>query len=130
MGNRVRTWIHELLRRPPQPTTSTGLHPTENGLEISPLLGKPSSMFVSWSDVLKAVTFKRDQYVVDRICLVFELSGDRAIEINEDMLGWQEVVERLPEYLPGTAPFHEWFQEVAFPAFATNARTIFEHGAV
>jgi hypothetical protein len=82
-----------------------------------------------WVEVKKAVVFKRDQYVVDRICLVFELSGSRTVEVNEDMDGWRPFIDQLPEYLPGAATFSEWFEDVAFPAFKTNERTIFQRNA-
>lgn len=121
----LRAWIRKITQRPSQPTTGTRLRPTPDGLDISPLKGTPSSIFMRWADVTKAVAFKRDQYVVDRICIIFELS-DSALEVNEDMQGWQQLVDQLPAYLPGTLVFTEWFHDVAFPAFKTNAKTIFE----
>jgi hypothetical protein len=120
------SWIRRIIHRPSQPTTATGLLPTPDGLGISPLKGTPSSLFMPWSQVARAVAFKRDQYVVDRICIVFELSNTQAMEINEDMQGWERLVEQLPTHLPGTLVYTEWFGEVAFPAFKTNEKTIFE----
>jgi hypothetical protein len=118
-------WIREITQRPSQPTTATRLHPTPDGLDISPLKGTPSSVFMRWADVRKAVAFKRDQYVVDRICIIFELS-DSALEVNEDMQGWEQLVNQLPAHLPGTRVYTDWFGEVAFPAFKTNEKAIFE----
>ncbi|HEX7138373.1 MAG TPA: hypothetical protein VF219_11020, partial [Vicinamibacterales bacterium] len=118
--------IRRFFRRPSQPTAATGLHPTADGLGISPLKGSPSSLFMPWSQVTRAVAFKRDQYVMDRICIVFELSNARVLEINEDLQGWEGLVEQLPTHLPGALVYAEWFDEVAFPAFKTNEKTIFQ----
>jgi hypothetical protein len=78
-----------------------------------------------WPDVQKVGVFKRDLYAVDMICLAVEVAGPAAIELNEEMEGWQPFVEALPEFLPGIKPWHEWFLEVAFPAFEVNPTLIY-----
>lgn len=118
--------LWRLLRVPSHPTLATGLHPTVDGLDISPLKGARSSLFMPWKEVVRVVAFKRDQYLVDRICLLFELSESRTLEVNEDMVGWGQLIHQIPEYLPGAVTFSEWFLPVAFPAFKTNERTVFE----
>ncbi len=54
--------------------------------------------------------FKRDIFALDMICLVAELPGPQAVELNEHMEGWQAFVE-------------------AFPAFETNFTLIFSRQA-
>jgi hypothetical protein len=80
---------------------------------------------LKWSEVVSALAFKRDCFAIDLLCV--SLGGPSgAIEINEEMTGWSELVEStLPKKLPGCKPFHEWFQGVAFPAFKTNPVGIF-----
>ena len=50
--------------------------------------------------------------------------GSSAV-ISEDVEGWKELVDALPDYLPGCLPFHEWFFAVAFPAFEPNPTELF-----
>ena len=88
----------------------------------------PSSE-MHWSEVQRVTAFKRDCFVVDCICLVIGARDDTAIEINEEMAGWQELVEALPDYLPGCKPWHLWFSNVAFPAFAANPTEVYERQA-
>ena len=81
---------------------------------------------VAWRDTVLVKAFKRDLYAVDLICLVFLSKDDKAVELNEEMDGWESLVEKLPEYLPGCQKFEEWFSLVAFPAFKTNITPIYQ----
>ena len=83
-----------------------------------------------WRDVIRVEAFKRDLWAVDQICLAFIQTGDTEVEINEEMDGWNSLVEQLPDYLPGCQKFEEWFQPVAIPAFELNLRVIYERGDV
>ncbi|HEX6731927.1 MAG TPA: hypothetical protein VF074_18065 [Pyrinomonadaceae bacterium] len=80
---------------------------------------------VAWKDVIRVEAFKRDLYVVDLICLKFLSEDNTTIEIDEEMDGWQSLIENLHEYLPGCQNFSEWFGAVALPAFKTNFRVIY-----
>ena len=79
-----------------------------------------------WRDVIRVEAFKRDLFAVDLICLAFIENGNLEVEVNEEMDGWNSLVERLPEYLPGCQKFAEWFQPVAVPPFELNLRVIYE----
>lgn len=79
-----------------------------------------------WRDVIRVDAFKRDLFAVDLICLAFIENGNLEVEINEEMDGWNSIVEQLPEYLPGCQKFDEWFRPVAIPAFELNLRVIYE----
>lgn len=39
---------------------------------------------------------------------------------------WQLLIDELPKLFPGSKPFHEWFMEVAFPAFEMNLLQIYK----
>lgn len=80
---------------------------------------------IGWQDAVRIEAFKRDLYAVDLICLSVLLRDNKAVEINEEMEGWESLVNKLPEYLPGCQKFEEWFQVVAFPAFKPNNTTIY-----
>ena len=81
---------------------------------------------LTWNEVISIKAFKRDLYVVDLICLGIELRDGSAIEVDEEMSGWDSLVQKLPEYLPECKSFGEWFHLVGFPAFQLNMTSIFE----
>lgn len=80
----------------------------------------------SWDEAISIKAFKRDLFAVDQICLAIELRSGRGVELNEEMVGWDSLVQELPEYLPGCKKFEAWFLAVAFPAFEPNLTPIFE----
>lgn len=102
----------------------------ENQMNVSWLTmeNEKDSSSLAWNKVVSVKAFKRDLFAVDQICLEFELKDGGALEIHEGMQGWQSLVSKLPDYLPGCKRLEEWFQEVAFPAFELNLTTIFERG--
>lgn len=81
---------------------------------------------LTWDETISIKAFKRDIYAVDRICLVIGLRDGSGIEVDEEMSGWDSLVQKLPEYLPGCKSFGEWFEVVAFPAFQLNMTPIFD----
>jgi len=113
-----------------RPTVYEILHDADH-LSVSWLTGKNKSgnRSLQWDDVVLLTAFKRDLYVVDRICLEIELKDGESIEVDEEMKSWDSLVQKLPEYLPGCKRFGEWFGVVAFPAFALNETRIFERVA-
>jgi len=84
------------------------------------------SRSLAWDETISIKAFKRDLFTVDLICLVIELIDGSGIEVDEEMNGWDSLVQKLPEYLPGCKSFGEWFEVVAFPAFQLNMTSIFE----
>jgi hypothetical protein len=83
----------------------------------------PLSM--NWSEVCKAAAFKRDLFSVDLVCLFLSRHDGSGLELDEDMKAWKEFIAALPSFLPTCRDPEQWFREVAFPAFATNAIEIF-----
>jgi len=124
MANPLRCILGALFRRGERIGTSLVVTPT--GLTIAPLRREPNSLSVLWSEVEKVTVFKRDLMTVDEICMVLEVRGSHTLEINEEMPGWQELVQALPTYLPGARLWEEWFEKVAFPAFKTSPEVIFQ----
>ena len=80
---------------------------------------------IHWSDVVSASAFKLDLLTVDCICMGLEFTEERTLELNEEMKGWDSLVEALPTYLPGFKKSEEWFPEVAFPAFEINLTPLY-----
>jgi hypothetical protein len=75
---------------------------------------------VEWRDIKELCVYKCDVYIVDLICIMIRTNDDKSFELHEQMQNWQTLVDKLPEFLPNCLPFHEWFMEVAFPAFEFN----------
>jgi hypothetical protein len=73
----------------------------------------------TWNEVTRAAVFKRDQFTVDCICMIFELNGIETVEVNEDMEGWSSLLQAIPLHLPGALAQEDWWDRVAFPAFET-----------
>jgi hypothetical protein len=77
-----------------------------------------------WSEVSRVVAYKRDCYAIDLICIAFSTAAG-AVEVNEEMEGWDALTDALPMLLPGTPDKSQWWQKVAQPPFATNATALF-----
>ena len=99
-----------------------------NAMKISwlGLENDTGEIVIAWQDAVRVEVFKRDLFAVDLICLSVVLRDNKAVEINEEMEGFESVADKLPEYLPGCQKFEEWFQVVAFPAFKTNNTVIYQ----
>jgi len=131
MLTRLRDWLR---RRHAVAVSPSALSITYDsaGFNVAPALAssQPQHLRVAWADVQKVGVFKRDLAIVDMLCLVVELPGPSTVELNEEMVGWQGFVEALPHFLTGAKPFHEWFMEVAFPAFETKPTLVFSRAAL
>jgi hypothetical protein len=79
-----------------------------------------------WSAVRKISAFERDLSTVDLICLAFQQESS-VVEVNEEMVGYQSLVEALPRRFPGLD--ESWWEKVAFPAFETRWTTVWEASA-
>ena len=79
---------------------------------------------LSWSEVNGIVAYKRDCFAVDLICMGFT-TPDGAIEVNEEMDGWEALTDAIPTLLPGMTGKKEWWDKVAQPPFAANPTTLF-----
>lgn len=82
--------------------------------------GETERARATWADVTSATAFKRDLFVYDKICIRFQTSDGRSVEVDEEMEGWTAFVEELQRFLPGCTPFAAWARQVALPAFAPN----------
>jgi hypothetical protein len=90
---------------------------------------RANSLSMLWSEVCSAVAFKRDEFIVDCICLFLAREDGTGVETDEEMEGWTEFTAALPTYLPGCRLWEEWFWKVVSPAFAPNPTEIFRRKA-
>jgi hypothetical protein len=78
-----------------------------------------------WADISKVETYKRDLFSVDMICLDFSVGAHQiAYMTHDEMDGFSELSSRLTRYFPSIPS--DWWSEVAFPAFATKHRILYE----
>ena len=86
------------------------------------------SVAMRWTEVARAVAFKRDLLAVDCICLLLARTDGTGVELNEEMARWNSLMEKLPLHLPTSKPWTDWFSTVAFPAFSANETEIYARG--
>ena len=102
------------------------LQTTEDSLLLTTASGELVS--VGWDQIDGIHAFKRDLFAVDLICFMFSVGQRGALEVNEEMAGFHEMLTWLPRKFPGYDL--GWFPKVAFPAFATNHILIWKKGLV
>ena len=106
------------------------------GVRTRPTLGlrfyrrfvNPSFRFeerLEWAAVTRARAYKRASLVTDLICVLPE-APDAALEVNEEMEGWEAFLAALPRRLPGCLDGGAIWRAVAQPPFATNETVVFE----
>ena len=65
----------------------------------------------------------------DLLCLQFFTADGTVIEIHEEMPGFDELPDILPDRLPGFPPRSEWYPQVMLPPFAVNRRVVWDFTA-
>jgi len=86
---------------------------SEDEITISKHRGPPVRF--NWNDIGEIVTFKRDLYIHDQICLGLRLKDSETyMQIEEDNPSWAEFLECLQAHFP--LP-ENWQGEVMQPAF-------------
>jgi hypothetical protein len=109
----------------PRPRPAVHIDGTGIGLALDPSQPDTITPAISWSEVRRVVAFKRDLLAVDLVCLWFEGPDSHACEVNEEMAGWGELLDSLPEYLPGCIPKVDILGGVVKRAFATSELVIY-----
>ena len=79
---------------------------------------------IDWVNIEKVIAYKRDCYSFDLMCLAIVVA-ENALEITEEIEGWDDLLDRAPGFLPGWQSKADWYQGVMLPAFKTFATTIF-----
>ncbi|HMZ82288.1 MAG TPA: hypothetical protein PLL06_21500 [Acidobacteriota bacterium] len=123
------TWLSHILARFRDPRSS----PTFSIICTPHQLSKTRSVkgnieqetVIAWQDIAYLLAYKRDLWAVDLICIEVGTCRGFAFEIDEEMDGWEVVVNRLPEYLPGCPAYADWWQVVAHPPFARNETQLY-----
>jgi hypothetical protein len=107
----------------PRPLTRIILD--EVGFRLYPLGREGGTVrHFKWQEITTLVSYKRDLFGYDLICLAVE-DARGVSEISEGDGGWDEFIRAAEENLPGSAPVKTWWPAVASPAFASQSRTIY-----
>jgi len=77
------------------------------------------SLAFAWDTVSAVDVYKRDCLIVDCVCLAFE-TPDGWYELNEDMTGWDVLLDKLERQLREFPAPSEWWQKVVIPAFTAS----------
>ena len=114
--------------RKARPRAAWRLSHDSSGLKVEPPAHEnpPVHSSLPWNQVVAVRAFKKDMVSVDLICLQFETADGRRCLVHEEMVGWESLVEELPDYLPGFPLYSTWWSRVAKPAFAANEQVLYE----
>jgi hypothetical protein len=97
-----------------------------NGFWVAALIdSREPRVAVKWDAVVATTAFKRDLFSTDRVCIEFRLMNDSCLEVHEEMKGWTEFCDTLPDHLPGALAWTDWFMEITTPAFALKPTPLF-----
>ncbi|MFC0203384.1 hypothetical protein [Novosphingobium soli] len=81
---------------------------------------------VAWREIEAVTAFKRDDLIVDRLCLLVQHAGS-IIELDEDMAGFEKWLAMLESRLSLN---DEWRAAVLFPPFEAQVTEIFRRKPV
>jgi hypothetical protein len=80
---------------------------------------------MEWAWIEEIYAYKIDLFTTDMICLsLFSHARKLAIEIHEEMAGYNDTLASLEKFLPSYSS--AWFSDVAFPAFVENRKLIWK----
>lgn len=128
---RARKMAERLLRdlkdgkKPPVRPHKFVIKFDNDGFRLSSVKKPEQQIEMRWIDVQKSEVYKRDLFVYDLICLLMTDGMGYSIELNEEMCGWLNFVQELPQHLRGCQAFDHWVMNVEFPAFETKRAEIF-----
>ena len=105
--------------------SSLFLIPTPTGFTINKR-ESDDSYDIKFVDVLGIKGFKRDFLTTDCVCVSFEMSNEKIIEINEEMDGFAEVMAHAAKIIPECIAFEDWYLKIIQPAFKTNLTEIYK----
>lgn len=81
---------------------------------------------LNWNSIKKVTSYKADLFTEDLVCLLFEIETGSGIEVNEEMVGFDEFLEALPDKLPKFPARHLWWGNIVQQPFEANKTVVWE----
>ena len=78
-----------------------------------------------WEDVQRIDGYKRDELVVDAICLDIQFASNY-VTVSEDTANWREFLGALYARFPGID--RDWQGKIMLPAFVENRTVLYRRG--
>ncbi len=101
-------------------TNRTTITLNDHGFTLTSVDGSET---IQWVHIAEVVAYRRDPVGVDLLCLAFRVGpAGRYIEINEEMPGYEELLENLYEAFPQIS--RTWWQDVT-EGLGSNRVTIY-----
>lgn len=99
----------------------------DSGLQVVDPTGPAANPIarLNWADVSRVTAYKRDLFAYDLVCLLIELADGQSVELDEQLCGWERLLEVLPSALPGALDRDRLLDAVVLPAFATNLTVVY-----
>lgn len=119
---------HTATRFAPRGADTFRINLTSTGFEISTAGAHEARHIpVSWSEITKIDAYQRDKFG-ENTMLVFTLKDGSTVELNQDLPGWNEIVDQLPRSLAGCQSRGDWWRGAVTPSAKKNEvhwRTIY-----
>jgi hypothetical protein len=90
---------------------------------FSVAVGGRTIFLAGFDEIVRVWAWKRDEVTTDLICMEVEVAGGEAIQLNEDMVGfdvWADCLVNLPGAVAG------WREYVVQPPFERNETLLYE----
>ncbi len=91
--------------------------------------GKGGERRLAWGAVTLAKAFRRELTTGDLLCISFESPAEPSFEIHEEMNGWDDLLQGLPDLLPGCLSSDRILRAVMAPAREVLETTIYRKAA-
>lgn len=80
---------------------------------------------VEWEEIVRITAFKRDFFVYNCVCVAFELTGGKSVEINESMDGFVDAMEQVAENCDGFIEFYNWYMNNKYSSFEAEVTELY-----
>jgi|SRR5579863_169397 len=105
--DRINGWLLRRLK------PKTGRHTVSvSPQELTVREGGEGEIRIPWSAITRIVALAKDVYMPSDFQVMFIEWQQQTIEINEDMPGWNALVEAIDRYVTGAIPSGQWLLEI------------------
>jgi len=128
MFSRLTSRVVQYLRRKQGSPAVTRVRADDAAITVdleADQAGASAAAAIPWQDISTITVFKRSAYAHDVVCMTVEGRRRTALEVDETVPGWPQLVEQVSRRLPGSIPFGQWFPDVAFDSVERTPMVIY-----